>query len=126
MIPEAIEAAALLESDEGIAASVLAITSPDRLYRGWRSAQMAQLADAHAGRAQSHLDLLFEDQPEPIVSVIDGASHALAFLGSALGRKQVALGVDRFGQSGSLPDVYEEYDLSPDAIASAAVAALCP
>jgi pyruvate dehydrogenase E1 component len=126
MIPEAVEAAALLESDDGIAASVLAVTSPDRLYRGWRSRQMAPLANANDPRPASHLELLFEDQPEPIVSVIDGASHSLAFLGSALGRKQVTLGVDRFGQSGSLPDVYDAYDLSPDAIASAAIAALSP
>jgi pyruvate dehydrogenase E1 component len=105
---------------------VLAVTSPDRLYRGWRSAQMAPLADAGARPRRSHLELLFEDQPEPIVSVIDGASHALAFLGSALGRRQMTLGVDRFGQSGSLPDVYDAYDLSPDAIVSAAVVALNP
>jgi len=126
MIPEALEAAAILDSDEGIVASVLAVTSPDRLYRGWRAAEMAPLSDAHADRPQSHLELLFEDQPEPIVSVMDGASHALAFIGSALGQRQVTLGVDRFGQSGSLPDVYEAYDLSADAIASAAVAALTP
>jgi pyruvate dehydrogenase E1 component len=56
--------------------------------------------------------------------VIDGASHALSFLGSAAGVRQVALGVDAFGQSGGLAEVYDAYDVSPDAIASAAVAAL--
>ena len=35
--------------------------------------------------------------------VVDGHSHALAFLGSALGAEQVCLGSDDFGQSG-LPE----------------------
>ena len=48
----------------------------------------------------------------------------LAFLGSALGVRQVALGVDEFGQSGSLADVYDAHDVSADAIASAAIAAM--
>jgi pyruvate dehydrogenase E1 component len=60
----------------------------------------------------------------PVVTVIDGASHALAWLGSALGVRCVPLGVDRFGQSGSQPSVYAEYGLSPDAIVAAALVAL--
>jgi pyruvate dehydrogenase E1 component len=62
----------------------------------------------------------------PIVTVIDGASHALAFLGGCLGMRTVPLGVDRFGQVGSLADVYEAYDLSPEAIATTALIALEP
>jgi pyruvate dehydrogenase complex dehydrogenase (E1) component len=38
--------------------------------------------------------------------------------------RTVPLGVDRFGQCGSQPEVYEAYDLSPDAIATAALIAL--
>ena len=68
----------------------------------------------------------FADGSAPIVSVIDGASHSLSFLGGVSGRRQVTLGVDVFGQSGSLADVYDHYELSPDAIAAAAVAALVP
>jgi pyruvate dehydrogenase E1 component len=60
----------------------------------------------------------------PLVSVIDGASHALAFLGGALGMRVVPLGVDEFGQVGSLPAVYDAYDLSPEAIVTAALIAL--
>jgi pyruvate dehydrogenase E1 component len=56
--------------------------------------------------------------------VIDGASHSLAFLGGAVGARQVALGVDRFGQCGSLAALYDHHELSPDAIAGAAIAAL--
>ncbi len=62
----------------------------------------------------------------PLVTVIDGASHSLAFLGGCLGVRSVPLGVDRYGQVGSLAAVYEAYDLSPEAIATAALIALEP
>ena len=55
---------------------------------------------------------------------IDGSSHALAWLGSAWARRCVPLGVDRFGQTGSQPAVYTEYDIGPEAIATAALVAL--
>ena len=51
---------------------------------------------------------------------------ALAWLGAALGVQAVPLGVDRFGQVGSQPAVYDAYDLSSEAIATAALVALEP
>ena len=60
------------------------------------------------------------------MTVIDGASHALAFVGSALGVRSVPLGVDRFGQTGSQPEVYAEYGIDAAAIATAALVALEP
>ncbi len=125
LVPEALAAADQLREDEGVTAAVLALPSPDRVYREWRAASTAPLADGRAARPESHLELLFAGRPAvPLVSVIDGASHSLAFLGSALGVRQVALGVDEFGQSGSLADVYDAHDVSADAIASAAIAAM--
>ena len=41
-----------------------------------------------------------------MVTVIDGASHTLGFLGAAFGAPVVPLGMDRFGQSGTVPDLY--------------------
>ena len=58
--------------------------------------------------------------------MIDGASHALAFVGSALGTRSVPLGVDRFGQTGSQPEVYAEYAIDAAAIATAALISLEP
>jgi pyruvate dehydrogenase E1 component len=58
--------------------------------------------------------------------VIDGASHALAFLGACLGVRTVPLGVDAFGQVGSQPALYEAYGISSDAIVTAALVALEP
>jgi pyruvate dehydrogenase E1 component len=128
IVPEVLEAARLLEEEEGVAAGVLCLSSPSRLYREWRDKRLAHLRDLRAARAPSHLERLVapERRRLPIVTVIDGASHALAFLGSCLGARVVPLGVDAFGQTGSLAEVYEAYDLSPAAIATAALIALEP
>jgi pyruvate dehydrogenase E1 component len=108
MVPEAVDAARALR-DEGILASVFVVTSPDRLYRGTRGpgGWLERLVTA-------------DEEDVPIVSVLDGHSHALAFLGSALGVPQVALGVDHFGQSGARPDLYRHYEIDAAAIATAA------
>jgi len=41
-------------------------------------------------------------------------------MGSVCGHKVVSLGVDRFGQSGNLPDLYRKYELDAEAIVDAA------
>ncbi len=48
----------------------------------------------------------------------------MAWLGSALGVPCVPLGVDDFGQSGSVRDLYAAHDLLPGSIVNAALAAL--
>ena len=56
-----------------------------------------------------------------MVSVLDGHSHTLAFIGGALGAPQIPLGVDDFGQSGTRPDLYRHYGIDAAAIADAAL-----
>jgi pyruvate dehydrogenase E1 component len=128
MVPEVMRAAEQLFEEEGVEAGVLCLSSPDLLYRGWKQARLTHLGDLRARREPSHLELLMpaELRGLPVVTVVDGASHALAFLGACLGMRTVPLGVDRFGQCGSQPAVYEAYDLSPEAIATAALIALEP
>jgi pyruvate dehydrogenase E1 component len=128
MTPEVLRAAELLEQDEGVSAGILCLSSADRLYEDWRRRRLVHLRDLSARREESHLERLIPPvlRTAPIVTVIDGASHALAFLGSCLGARVVPLGVDSFGQVGSLADVYDAYDLSPEAIATAALIALEP
>jgi pyruvate dehydrogenase E1 component len=128
VVPEALRAAVLLGEEEGVAAGVLCVSSPDLLYRGWRESRLTHLQDLAASRKPSHLDRLVPPRLRglPIVTVVDGASHSLAFLGGCLGMRTVPLGVDRFGQAGSLAELYEAYDLSPEAIATAALIALEP
>jgi len=127
LVPEVLEAARLLEEDEGVAATVVELSSPDRLYRDWRSARLTGPLRGEAP-ARSHLEQLVSPGGRrlPVVTAIDGASHSLAFVGGCLGVRTVPLGVDRFGQTGSLRDVYDAYDLSPEAIATAALVALEP
>ncbi len=128
MVPEVLRAADALHEDEGVRAGVLCLSSPDRLFREWKQARLAHLGDLSARRELSHLERLVPPDLRslPVVTVVDGASHALAFVGGCLGMRTVPLGVDRFGQCGSQPDVYAAYDLSPDAIVTAALIALEP
>jgi pyruvate dehydrogenase E1 component len=107
MVPEAIAAAQRLAGDR-VFAGVVAVTSPDLLYRGLRDPRpyLEELVTA-------------DEEDVPIVSVLDGHSHALAFLGSALGVPQIPLGVDDFGQSGARNDLYRHYGLDADAIVAA-------
>ncbi|PYO37934.1 MAG: hypothetical protein DMD86_01640 [Candidatus Rokuibacteriota bacterium] len=108
MVPEAVEASRGLRAS-GVLASVFVVTSPDRLYRGLR-------------RPRPHLETLVsaEEEGVPVVSVLDGHSHALAFVGSALGVPQIPLGVDHFGQSGSRADLYRHYGIDAEGITEAA------
>ncbi len=114
MVPEAVEAGRELDA-AGIRANVFAITSPDLLYRSYVAARKA-------GEASSHLDRLVRDDEAraPVVTVLDGHSHALGFIGSALGTLQLPLGVDDFGQSGTRRDLYRHYGIDADAIARGA------
>src|SRR5262245_26073944 len=108
VVPEAIEAARALRGG-GILASVFAVTSPDLLYRGLREPR-PYLEELVSG----------DEEGVPVVSALDGHSHALAFLGGALGVPQMALGVDHFGQSGARADLYRHYGIDAAAIARAA------
>jgi pyruvate dehydrogenase E1 component len=111
---------------EGVEATVLCLSSPDRIYRDWQTSCTTPLRGQSTG--SSHLERLITPTEKglPVVTVIDGASHALAFLGSALGVRCVPLGVDRYGQTGSQPELYAEYGINAPAIATAALVALEP
>jgi len=108
MVPEALAAAGSLR-DVDVFANVFVVTSPDRLYRGLRA-------------PRPYLETLVsaDEEDVPVVSVLDGHSHALAFIGSALGVPQLALGVDDFGQSGTRADLYRHYGIDTPAIVAAA------
>ena len=119
--PEAMEAhAAVVESNPG--AGLLAVTSADRLYRGWGAAQRARRAGTAASEGvESHVEALLAPlaRGARIVTVIDGHPATLGWLGSVRGHRVEPLGVDRFGQSGSLPDLYREHGIGVEAILEA-------
>ncbi len=124
MVPEALDAAAELDH-EGVAATVVVLTSPDRAYRSWNSATTSATASARARGEGGHLESLIPDveRQRPIISVHDASSHALAWVGSALGCRQTALGVDRFGESGTISDLHEVTGISAGHIVNAALLA---
>jgi len=110
VMPEAISAAHELAS-EGISVNLIDITSADRLYSSWQPTIRQGIRTATTPSIAGTLRAAF-DLTAPIGTVHDASSHALAWLGSALGVPCVSLGVDRFGQSGTVADLYEEHDLT--------------
>jgi pyruvate dehydrogenase E1 component len=122
VLPEVVAAAAEL-AEEGIAAHVIDITSLDRLYSAWQRTLRQGVRTATTPSVPGALRAVFTDRV-PIVTVHDAASHAMAWLGSALGAPCVPLGVDQFGQSGTVQELYEMHDLLPGSIVNAALAAL--
>lgn len=126
-LPEVLDAAAELE-DEGVAVTVIDVTSLDRLFRAWKGA----LADAarHAETATSvgHIETLLTptERTAPIVTVHDAASHSMAWLGSVFGQRVIPVGVDRFGESGTIEELYGVFGLLPGQIVNAALVALEP
>ena len=122
VLPEVLAAAAEL-ADEGIAATVVDVTSPDRLYRAWQRTLRQGVRTATAPSIPGALRSAFPDRA-PVVTVHDAASHTMSWLGSALGVPAVSLGVDGFGQSGAVADLYRAHDLDSGSIVNAALAAL--
>lgn len=125
MIPEALEAARMLH-EEGVAANVLNLTSPQLLFQQWRKLKRWQIGVIDGEKPTKHLETLIpaNERKAPIVTVQDGASHALAWLGSVYGTRVISLGVDAFGQSASRDDLYRHFEIDPQHIAAAAFAAL--
>jgi pyruvate dehydrogenase E1 component len=98
-------------------AGVLAITSPDRLHRDWQAARVG-------GKSSVAEQLLARLQPgAALVTVGDFHPATLSWLGAVAGNTIVPLGVDRFGQSGDIPDLYRAYGIDSDAILDAAARA---
>jgi pyruvate dehydrogenase E1 component len=122
VLPEVLAAAAEL-ADEGIAAHVVDVTSVDRLYRAWQRTLRQGVRTATTPSIPGALRTVFGARA-PVVTVHDAASHTMSWLGSALGVPAVSLGVDAFGQSGTVSDLYRAHDLDAGSIVNAALAAL--
>ena len=112
--PEAMEAHARIAEDMP-EAGLLCVTSADRLHRDWRS------PGASAPLAERLLAPLAPDAD--LITVLDGHPATLSWLGGVGGRRVRPLGVDHFGQSGDIPDLYRAYGIDADAIVEAAARA---
>lgn len=118
--PEAIEATGFIgESRRDI--GLLAITSADRLHAGWTAARKLR-RDRRGVQHLSHIEKLLAPLSRDcgIVTVIDGHPAALGWLGSVRGHRVEALGVEQFGQTGSIADLYRHYGIDANAIIDAA------
>ncbi|MGE3876772.1 MAG: transketolase, partial [Parvibaculaceae bacterium] len=122
--PEAIEAVGLMAEDRRDV-GLLAITSADRLNAGWTAAQRAR--EHGLVHARSHVERLLAEVPQDcgLVTVIDGHPATLAWLGSVQGHRTRALGVEHFGQTGTIADLYRHFGIDAAAIIQAA-ASLVP
>ena len=117
VMPEALAAWEELREDvPGL--GLLSITSPDLLHRGWTSAQAARWKGE---RSRSHVENLLSCLPPGagLVTLADAAPASLSWLGGVLGQRVAPLGVERFGQTGNLIDLYAAYRLDGDAITEA-------
>lgn len=116
---EAIAAAGML-ADRRRDIGVLSITSADRLNAGWQAAQREHArGNLHA---LSHAERLLGKLPRHcrIVTVIDGHPATLSWLGGVMGHKTVSLGVEHFGQTGTVKDLYRHYGIDAASIAETA------
>ena len=119
--PEAIQATGLMAEDRRDV-GLLAVTSADRLNAGWTAAWRAR--ERGLVHARSHIERLFASLPRHcgIVSVLDGHPATLAWLGAVYGHRVRPLGVEHFGQTGAIDDLYAHYGIDARAIIAAAEA----
>ena len=119
IMPEVLAAAAAL-AEQGVVAGVVCLTSPDLVFRSF---QQRGRRERPAG--SDVLDLLLPAHHRaPIVSVLDGHPHTLAFLAAARGDRIRCLGVTDFGQSSNLPDAYALHGIDTASIVDAALSLL--
>ena len=117
--PEALQAWEQMADDiPGL--GLLNVTSPDLLHRGWSARRAARWTGKRP--APSHAETLLSALAPGagLVTVLDGSPGALSWLGGVTGLRVSPLGVDRFGQTGDLPDLYRAYRLDAEAIIDAA------
>ena len=117
--PEAIEAVGLMAEDRRDV-GLLAVTSADRLNAGWTAAQRAR--ERGLVHARSHVERLLTDLPPHcgIVTVLDGHPATLAWLGAVGGHRTRSLGVEHFGQTGTIAELYRHYGIDAQGIVAAA------
>ena len=112
---EAIAAAGMIANNRRDI-GVLAVTSADRMNAGWQAAQ--RVRSRGNGVARSHVEHLLANVPRhaTIVTVIDGHPATLGWLGGVFGHPTVSLGVEHFGQTGRVADLYRHFGVDAASI----------
>jgi pyruvate dehydrogenase E1 component len=119
IMPELLAAADELAAG-GIAVDAVCLTSPDLIFRALQTRQGLYDGDERI------IELLFPPaRTSPMVTVLDGHPHTLAFLAAVAGAPLACLGVQDFGQSGDVQDLYRHFGIDADTIAGAALDLIC-
>ncbi|SFL38721.1 transketolase-like TK C-terminal-containing protein [Geodermatophilus ruber] len=115
VVPEVLAAADRL-AGLGFPADVVCVTSPGLLFRALRARRGLDDAPGWV------LDTAFPaDRAAPMVTVLDGHPHTLAFLAGVRGVPAAHLGVTSFGQSGDLASVYRHHGLDTESVVGVAL-----
>jgi pyruvate dehydrogenase E1 component len=115
VVPEALAAADRLTA-QGIAVDLVCVTAPGLLF------DAVQARSGQGGGESWILDaILPARRAAPLVTVLDGHPHTLAFLAGVNQVRAAHLGVSAFGQSGGLEEVYRHHGLDTDTIVRAAL-----
>ena len=115
MVPEALAASDRLLA-LGIRSEVICVTSPGLLFEAMQSRQ------GQGDAATWILDQVFPSRHAlPMVTVLDGHPHTLAFLASINRVESRHLGVTHFGQAGDLDAVQKYHGIDTDSIVRAAL-----
>ena len=116
VVPEALAAADRLTA-QGVAVDVVCVTAPGLLF----DAVQARSGQGATARAGSSTPSCPARRAAPLVTVLDGHPHSLAFLAGVNQVRAAHLGVSAFGQSGGLGEVYRHHGLDTDTIVRAAL-----
>lgn len=114
-VPDALDAADRL-AELGMAADVVCVTSAGLVF------DALQARTGHGDADTWVLETAFPARrAAPLVTVLDGHPHTLAFLAGIHRVRAAHLGVSRFGQSGDLDRVHRHHGLDADSIIRAAL-----
>ncbi|MDC1001379.1 transketolase [Alphaproteobacteria bacterium] len=95
---------------------VLAITSADRIYAEFKM-------QSHNLNKTSHIETLLADVPNyaKMLTVIDGHPVTLTWLGGVRGNPTISHGVDHFGQTGQINDLYQHFAIDHESLVRSAL-----
>jgi pyruvate dehydrogenase E1 component len=106
VVPEAIEAMGHL-SGKRRDAGLFVVTSSDRLYADWKEKRKHSAIAQHLAEVPSYA---------PLVTLLDGHPATLSWLGGVHGHRTLSHGVDHFGKSGTIRDLYRHFGLDARAL----------
>ncbi|WP_091470601.1 transketolase-like TK C-terminal-containing protein [Paenarthrobacter nitroguajacolicus] len=114
LVPEALAASERLAA-QATPVDVVCVTSPGLLYEALQG-RNGQNQDAPSWILDQ---ILPSERAVPMVTVLDGHPHTLAFLANVHQVRSRNLGVDTFGQAGGIDDVYRYHGVDTDSIVRA-------